>query len=182
MSTLLEVQGNWERRRDERTGMFFFRCLQPERRPGTPHIDLGPGERFAETCQWEIPPNWDGDPLTTDLQGGKQLARDAYTAHRQQPPRHTANESARRAAGVSRGIAAVGSPSMLGDATAASFVSDLQEEELDQFDLVPSRFDPNQEAQLQRQQQLLRSQGGPGDSPGGGKGVGTHGAFEQPPG
>lgn len=62
---MLEIQGNWERRRDDRTGMIFFHCLtDPSRR--NPHQT----EAFLQTCQWEVPPAWDGDPLIVpDLEG-----------------------------------------------------------------------------------------------------------------
>lgn len=66
MSTLLELQGNWERRRDDRSGAIFFRRILP----GS-NLALGdqskkrkvPEEQFMQTCQWEVPATWDGDPL-----------------------------------------------------------------------------------------------------------------------
>ena len=59
-SVLLELQGNWERRRDERSGTIFFRKIVPT---NTDSRQQQPGEKFMQTCQWEVPPTWDGDPL-----------------------------------------------------------------------------------------------------------------------
>eukprot|EP01041_Mallomonas_annulata_P003402 gene3402-6754_t len=56
LSTLSEVQGHWERRRDDRTGMFFFHNNEISNRGGV-------RERYSETCQWVVPSSWDGDPL-----------------------------------------------------------------------------------------------------------------------
>lgn len=61
MSTLLEVQGNWERRRDERAGTIFFRKITAF--SGAESRKQQPNEKFMQTCQWEVPPTWDGDPL-----------------------------------------------------------------------------------------------------------------------
>jgi len=52
-STLLELQGNWEYRRDDRTGLKFFHKIIPE-----PSL-----EKYAETCQWEVPTTWESDVL-----------------------------------------------------------------------------------------------------------------------
>ncbi len=57
-SALLEVQGNWERRQDEKSGQIFFRSI----RDSGKNANLKK-EKFLETCQWEVPATWDGDPL-----------------------------------------------------------------------------------------------------------------------
>jgi hypothetical protein len=49
----LELQGNWEYRKDDRTGLKFFHKLIPD--PSQ--------EKFAETCQWEVPITWESDLL-----------------------------------------------------------------------------------------------------------------------
>ena len=54
MSSILEVQGNWERRKDDRSGMVFFRKI---------HNPADGKEKFLNTCQWQVPATWDGDPL-----------------------------------------------------------------------------------------------------------------------
>ena len=59
-STTLEVQGTWERRKDEKTHCVFFRKI-PD---GVSGGKGGQKEKFAETCQWEVPATWDGDPLS----------------------------------------------------------------------------------------------------------------------
>ena len=72
-SSLVELQGNWERRKDDRTGAFFFHKILPtstmyqpaygeEVVPADPRNERE-REKYAETCQWEVPPEWDGDPL-----------------------------------------------------------------------------------------------------------------------
>jgi hypothetical protein len=55
-STVLEMQGSWERRRDEKSGTIFFRNVEGAEKGGQK-------ERFMQTCQWEVPATWDGDPL-----------------------------------------------------------------------------------------------------------------------
>jgi len=57
-SQILELQGNWERRLDEKSGQIFFRAIAP----GGKNMNLKK-EKFLETCQWEVPATWDGDPL-----------------------------------------------------------------------------------------------------------------------
>lgn len=52
-STLMEVVDNWERRRDDRSGMYFFHEVVDRPR--------GEKEEFFRTCQWEVPMNWDRD-------------------------------------------------------------------------------------------------------------------------
>lgn len=54
-SSLVELQGNWERRRDDRTGLFFFHSLPPD----TSNPLVGVSKR----CQWEVPAAWDGSML-----------------------------------------------------------------------------------------------------------------------
>jgi hypothetical protein len=60
MSTLLEVQGNWERRRYERTGAIFFRSIPRTEYDGS---HARGKESYLQTCQWDVPATWDGDPL-----------------------------------------------------------------------------------------------------------------------
>jgi len=61
LSTLLEVQGNWERRRDDRAGTIFFRRITS----GDPASSQEQqNEQFMQTCQWEVPATWEGDPLS----------------------------------------------------------------------------------------------------------------------
>ena len=55
MSSIVEVQGNWERRRDDRNHLIFFHKLLEDFVDGK--------EEYAKTCQWDIPDTWDGDPL-----------------------------------------------------------------------------------------------------------------------
>lgn len=71
-STLIELQGNWERRRDDRTGLYFFHEL----------VILNPNsvykkERYEQTCQWEVPLSWDGDLW---LQDNGSFASDSSSA------------------------------------------------------------------------------------------------------
>eukprot|EP01038_Epipyxis_sp_PR26KG_P007229 gene7229-9860_t len=84
-STLIEIQGNWERRRDEISGVFFFRKLS------NPNATLDSNdylmsnnnnnnnnvvakEKFNETCQWQVPGEWDGDPLAQVNNNGDEQA------------------------------------------------------------------------------------------------------------
>jgi len=80
-SSLVELQGNWERRRDDRTGAYFFHRILPSSSMYQPPVNAKVAslqqdkekEKFAETCQWEVPAEWDGDPLAApgeDLAGG----------------------------------------------------------------------------------------------------------------
>jgi hypothetical protein len=61
-SSLVELQGNWEYRRDDRTGLKFFHSIIS---PNTQK------EKFAETCQWEVPVDWDGDLWRPQLVNAK---------------------------------------------------------------------------------------------------------------
>lgn len=70
MSTLLEVQASWERRRDDRSGAIFFRRINISSSSDSIGNDNARGhdkseatEKYLDTCQWEIPATWDGDPL-----------------------------------------------------------------------------------------------------------------------
>eukprot|EP01039_Chlorochromonas_danica_P009908 gene9908-10956_t len=56
-SKLVELQGNWERRQDLRSGMVFFHQIT--------NIPIGQEEKCCETCQWEVPAVWDGSALWT---------------------------------------------------------------------------------------------------------------------
>ena len=55
-STMLEVQSNWERRQDNKSGTIFFRNIPSP-------SEAAKQEKFMQTCQWEVPATWDGDPL-----------------------------------------------------------------------------------------------------------------------
>merc|ERR1711871_915328 len=62
MSTLLELQGNWERRRDDRSGAIFFHRLLPGSNLTLGEVPASPSkkrkvpeEQFMQTCQWEVP-------------------------------------------------------------------------------------------------------------------------------
>ena len=92
MSTLLEVQGNWERRRDDRTGMIFFRQVKNANLQNNMTASITNNliiehehsvdsnqennlqsniyrknyaydELYSDTCQWEVPAIWEGDAL-----------------------------------------------------------------------------------------------------------------------
>ena len=56
VSIVLETQGCWEQRLDQRAGTCFFHKIDDD-----PEM-----ENFAETCQWEVPAIWNGDPLVTE--------------------------------------------------------------------------------------------------------------------
>lgn len=163
MSTLVEVQGNWERRRDDRTGMFFFRNLYSSQELQGQQAYLAhqqgsePPEQFMQSCQWEVPAHWDGDPLSTEIGGGKELARNLYPGHNA----GTTNYNKRRT-GVDGGAS-------FGSLSAADQLSELQEEELDPFDLAPARWDPH--PPQHRQQQAMATLKLPAKT----------GAFDQPP-
>lgn len=107
MSTLLEVQGNWERRRDDRTGMIFFRQVKNVNLPNnmtasitnnliTEHehsVDSNQennlqssiyrktnanDELYSDTCQWEVPAIWEGDALAIPSDGTIDLENDLH--------------------------------------------------------------------------------------------------------
>jgi hypothetical protein len=54
---MVELQGNWERRRDDRTGAFFFQRILPSSPLFQPQfrVEVADAERerekYAETCQ-----------------------------------------------------------------------------------------------------------------------------------
>lgn len=53
-SIRIAVQGDWEQRLDQRVGMCFFHrlsCLEESE------------EKLNETCQWEVPSSWSGNPV-----------------------------------------------------------------------------------------------------------------------
>lgn len=54
-SLLIEVQGQWERRLDQNNDSFFFHKIVDDE-----------NEKLTETCQWEVPMTWQGDPLSYD--------------------------------------------------------------------------------------------------------------------
>lgn len=175
MSTLLEIQGNWERRRDDRTGMSFFRNIGPQAQVQMQQLGQegadgyyassnAPREQFMQTCQWEVPAQWDGDPLSTDISGGRQYAQNLYPGHNtKHKGEHAYNQ---RRAGGGGGNASFGSLS------GADYMSEMHEEELDPFDMAPARWDPNPPQHKQLiQQQAAASMKLPS----------AKGAFEQPP-
>mmetsp|Transcript_21478 Transcript_21478/g.31157 ORF Transcript_21478/g.31157 Transcript_21478/m.31157 type:complete len:1761 (-) Transcript_21478:200-5482(-) len=59
-SVVLETQGDWEQRLDQRAGTCFFHRITED----------GPEfEALVDTCQWEVPPTWNGDPLAAAVEG-----------------------------------------------------------------------------------------------------------------
>ena len=111
MSVLVEVQKNWEKRKDYYSGAYFWHEIQPTRYDGDrldqPSLDdddevsvdgfndmstlgqhtVGGGtapksnlaskvvkkkkkdmEKYLQTCQWNVPSTWDGDPLSDNSQ------------------------------------------------------------------------------------------------------------------
>jgi hypothetical protein len=76
-STMLEVQGCWERRRCDRTGMCFFHKIesfeelakkalageaqQMSSRSSKNKKIVANKEQYLQTCQWEVPSAWDGE-------------------------------------------------------------------------------------------------------------------------
>lgn len=81
LSTVVEVQGNWERRRDDRNGMYFFHFITD---PSAALSFSGSGnsvkreEKMSDTCRWTVPETWDGDPLA-DGSSGIKGAEEAFT-------------------------------------------------------------------------------------------------------
>eukprot|EP01034_Spumella_vulgaris_P029963 gene29963-37102_t len=119
MSSLVELQGNWERRRDDRSGLYFFhRLLPPQGRAE---------EKFAETCQWEVPAQWDGDPLSsasaigTVVEGSVEF--DPMMRGQTQPAAGPSRRGARQQDQLGSG---------------ASLYSELDEEDLDLYDMPQS--------------------------------------------
>lgn len=65
-STLIEANTHWERRKDDRNGMFFFRRIT--------NVDPKK-ERFLDTCQWTVPLDWDRDlQVDTDDKSGSEFS------------------------------------------------------------------------------------------------------------
>lgn len=88
MSVLVEIQGSWEKRKDYYSGaMFFHKIMSPIYPQGdledddlsslgslkhdgvskssSPSQKKGKAkEKFLQTCQWQVPSTWDGDPLS----------------------------------------------------------------------------------------------------------------------
>lgn len=80
-SIVIEVQGNWEQRRDERNNAVFFRQIPRNYEDDIESVNSLDSdhaaeekiklksekakikEKYLETCQWEVPSTWDGDPL-----------------------------------------------------------------------------------------------------------------------
>jgi hypothetical protein len=69
-SSLVEVVDNWERRKDDRSGMYFFHRL----------TGVHPSkEKFLDTCQWEVPMTWDRD-LLLDVGSEKTVSVATFSA------------------------------------------------------------------------------------------------------
>eukprot|EP01035_Chromulina_nebulosa_P018540 gene18540-24260_t len=108
MSTVLEIQGSWERRRDDRYGVVFFHKISDNQKYDIDNEDILDKasslaseieENFVETCQWEVPDNWIGDPLEgTDLGDNNQL----LTPHSRQSNSRSALRSRNRAPSTTR--------------------------------------------------------------------------------
>jgi hypothetical protein len=88
MSVLVEVQGSWEKRKDYYSGAMFFHeitspiCSQGDledddatslgslkhggvSKSSSPSRKTGKvKEKYLQTCQWQVPSTWDGDPLS----------------------------------------------------------------------------------------------------------------------
>lgn len=168
MSTLLEVQGNWERRRDDRTGMSFFHNIQ-QGGDGDGYYDQQQQqqqqkEQFMLTCQWEVPAQWDGDPLSTDISGGRQYAQNLYPGHNTKHKGEQAYNQ-RRAGGGGGG----GGNASFGSLSGADYMSEIHEAELDPFDMAPARWDPHPPQHKQQAPTALKLP------------TTAKGAFEQPP-
>eukprot|EP00595_Chromulina_sp_UTEXLB2642_P002188 CAMPEP_0196768312 /NCGR_PEP_ID=MMETSP1095-20130614/42602_1 /TAXON_ID=96789 ORGANISM="Chromulina nebulosa, Strain UTEXLB2642" /NCGR_SAMPLE_ID=MMETSP1095 /ASSEMBLY_ACC=CAM_ASM_000446 /LENGTH=566 /DNA_ID=CAMNT_0042137723 /DNA_START=2080 /DNA_END=3781 /DNA_ORIENTATION=- len=107
MSTVLEIQGLWERRRDDRYGVVFFHKISDNPKydidnednlERTSTLTSTIEENFVDTCQWEVPDNWVGDPLEgTDL-GDNQL----LTPHSRQSNSRSALRSRNRVPSTTR--------------------------------------------------------------------------------
>jgi hypothetical protein len=66
VSIVIETQGDWEQRLDQRAGTCFFHAITDD-----PEM-----ENLAETCQWEVPAVWSGDPLVANQDSQQQSASD----------------------------------------------------------------------------------------------------------
>jgi hypothetical protein len=80
-SVVQAIQGQWEQRLDQRTGTCFFHRIQDEdERVGLAGVEDGVqddgGECFMDTCQWEVPITWLGDPLATAVDSEKSQFSD----------------------------------------------------------------------------------------------------------
>lgn len=64
VSIVIATQGNWEQRLDQRAGTCFFHAISDD-----PEM-----ENLAETCQWEVPAIWNGDPLISNQDSAKQAS------------------------------------------------------------------------------------------------------------
>lgn len=120
----MEVQGNWERRRDDRNGMFFFHRVFPTISNDNINHQQPDNEikqRYLDTCQWEVPAQWDGDPLSTDIKGGKELANYTYPSSLQLNDQLDLNTLK----------------------TSSTFKAENRDDNVDQFDMAPRRWNPN---------------------------------------
>lgn len=98
MSTPLEIQGFWEKRRCDRTGLVFFHRITTHIKPAAQHhhsheplnethivhadkTSWLSQERFVETCQWEIPGTWVGDLLKQPLPPGFESDEDSLKSN-----------------------------------------------------------------------------------------------------
>lgn len=66
-SVVQAVQGQWEQRLDQRTGTCFFHRLEEGGAglSGVEDIQEEEEECLVDTCQWEVPVTWLGDPMAT---------------------------------------------------------------------------------------------------------------------
>ena len=64
-SIVQSIQGQWEQRLDQRTGTcFFHRIVAGDELSGVEDT-VEKEECYMDTCQWEVPITWVGDPLAT---------------------------------------------------------------------------------------------------------------------
>ena len=88
MSVLVEIQGDWEKRKDYYSGALFFHKIESsvylqgnleeddistlgslknggQTKNSSPSRKAGKfREKYLQTCQWQVPSTWDGDPLS----------------------------------------------------------------------------------------------------------------------
>jgi hypothetical protein len=65
-STVIDVRGYWEKRRDDRTGLVFFHKKVPLENMLRGVTKAPEPERFSDTCQWEVPISFEGMPMLTE--------------------------------------------------------------------------------------------------------------------
>lgn len=65
-STVLDVKGIWEKRRDDRTGLVFFHKKPPLDQLLKAGRNPNQHERFSDTCQWEVPLSFESMPVLAE--------------------------------------------------------------------------------------------------------------------